>query len=586
MKSPITKITTAAVIAIAILLPLSYGATKLIKRFIKISQLSAANEIDFFPNYRGKPLSPDGKYFAGVNWDEELVIVDISTGEQRNLGGDYYGPVVWSADGSEIAIAKYIKNKLILVAVSLETGKAQTLMEDPPLLLDWSSDKQLILGARSQGQDFPSEVMIDLKNDEEELLTKSNLGWPSSRFSPNGESVAYVTKEDDKSILNMRQVDGTSQVKYTDFPGEIIGPIWSHDMTHIIFRGIQTGIDRSYEDLWALQIEGNRFVGSPFPVLPNVEQMKFYNCSQNGQLLYRTDLQLGGIFVLQVDPLTGKTAGVPRRIVRGGNLSQPAYCWLPDGKQIAVLKRHELSIISASSGEQIRKLSLAEIESVHRGMSWAPDGKLIVFCGRDREKRAGIFLITVKTGEIKLLVTLQGNLNVDPTWAPDSKTIAYAYESNVYIVNIEDGKAQRITPPAEEREIKDLFRHPVFAPDGHSVAYQAGRRILATNIDGQETTEIFNLRNENLSIGFFDLSPDGNHIVFSPGAEIWCAAKDGAEPFQIGDISNVGSTARVGVPKWSPKGDAIIFTVNCEKYQYWVMENFLSGVEADRLLKH
>ena len=48
-----------------------------------------------------------------------------------------------------------------------------------------------------------------------------------------------------------------------------------------------------------------------------------------------------------MNPLTGKAPGAPRRIVRAG-MSQPAYCWLPDGKQIAVLKRHELSIISAN----------------------------------------------------------------------------------------------------------------------------------------------------------------------------------------------------------------------------------------------
>jgi len=74
-------------------------------------------------------------------------------------------------------------------------------------------------------------------------------------------------------------------------------------------------------------------------------------------------------------------------------------------------------------------------------MSWSPDGRLIAFSGWDKKKRAGIFLITVETGEVKLLVPLETRVpNFDPTWAPDSKTIAYGYESNVYVVNIEDGK--------------------------------------------------------------------------------------------------------------------------------------------------
>jgi Tol biopolymer transport system component len=282
---------------------------------------------------------------------------------------------------------------------------------------------------------------------------------------------------------------------------------------------------------------------------------------------------------LPVDARTGKATGTPRQLVRGGLWS---HCWSPDGKQIALRHENELTIVSASTGEQIQKLSLAQIEYSGRGMSWSPDGRLIAFSGWDREKRTGIFLITVKTGEVKLLVPLEtGQPTFDPTWSPDSKTIAYGCESNVYVVNVEEGKPRRIGPP-EDREPKDAFRRPVFAPDGRSVAYMAGRRILATTIDGQETREIFHLKNKNLTtINIFDWSPDGRHIVFTPGtSEIWCVATDGSEPFQIGDISNLGDEAWAWMPKWSPKGDAISFSVKCEEYRYWVMENFLPAAEA------
>ena len=257
------------------------------------------------------------------------------------------------------------------------------------------------------------------------------------------------------------------------------------------------------------------------------------------------------------------------------------HCWSPDGKQIAVRQGGELSLISVSTGKKKRNLSLPDIESEleydGRGMSWSPDGRLIAFSGWDREKRTGIFLITVKSGELKLLVPLEtGVPNFDPTWSPDSKTIAYAYKSNVYVVNIEDGKPQRITPPPERWELKDAFRRPVFAPDGRSVAYMAGRRILATTIDGQETREIFHLKNKKFGINIFDWSPDGRHIVFTPGtSEIWCVATDGGESFQIADISNLGDKTLAWLPKWSPTGEAIAFNVNREKYQYWVMTDFL-----------
>jgi len=575
------RVAAAAAIAIAVLLPLSYGATKLIKRFIAISQLSAI-KLDF--PYNGA-LSPDGKHFAGATWDGQLVVIDTSTGEQQNLAEDCWSSVFWSADGSEIAVIKgsgdvsIVQEKQVLLAVSLKTGKTRTLMEDPPWLTDWSPDGKLILGERFPKPGVHSAVMVNLENKEETVLAEE---WASPRFSPNGDWVSYVTKEAGRSVLHLRKIDGASHVKYTDFPGDISQSIWSPDGTHIVFTGTQTGLDRQHKDLWALRVEGNRFVGVPFPVVPDVEQMEFYNWSQSGQLAYRTGFQLGGIFVLPVDSRTGKATGSPRQLVRaGGRLNLPKHCWSPDGKQIAVQRKGELTFISAGSGEKIRKLSLAEIGYAGR-MSWSPDGKLIAFPGWDTEKRAGVFLITVKTGEVKLLVPLETGA-FDPTWSPDSKTIAYGYKTDVYVVNIEDGKPRRITSPVEEDEHKrsQFFMRPVFAPDGRSVAYMVGRRILATTIDGKETREIFHLKNKKQIINIFNWSPDGRHIVFTPGSrEIWCAPTDGSEPFQIGDISNVGDGAWAWMPKWSPKGDAITFFVNCEEYQYWVMENFLPAAEA------
>jgi Tol biopolymer transport system component len=123
---------------------------------------------------------------------------------------------------------------------------------------------------------------------------------------------------------------------------------------------------------------------------------------------------------------------------------------------------------------------------------------------------------------------------------------------------------------------------PVFAPDGKSVAYMAGGgRVLATTIDGRETKLLFQLKNGK-SVNIFDWSPDGRHIVFTPGnKEIWCAPTNGGEPFQVAELPEADeSQVHAWLPKWSPAGDSVAFTVSREKYQYWVMENFLPPAEA------
>jgi Tol biopolymer transport system component len=583
------RVAAAAVIAIIVLLPLSYGATQLIKRFSTISQLPGVSKAKFPWGYDGAALSPDGRYFAGTTMSFELVGIDTSTGEQRKLAENcFWGtPVVWSADGSEIA---YLSRRgdwhtdmgrqpSSLLALSFRTGKTRILMEDPLWPEDWSSDGKLILGEKISKAGLGAAVLVNLENKEETVLAKE---WASARFAPNARSLSYITKEANRSILHLRTVDGTSHVQYADFPGTIDKPLWSPDGTYVVFTGTQMGIDRQHKDLWALRVEGDRFIGLPLPVIPNVEQMQFFNWSQNGQLAYVTGFHLGGTFTLPVDSRTGKASGPPHQLMLGGN----QHCWSPDGKQIALWQKGGFLFLSAHGGEKTRDLSVAGMEDTASGMAWSPDGKLIACSGTDKQKREGVFLITVETGETRLLVPLKGWAN-SLTWSPDGKTIAYGYRRGVYVVSVEDGEPRRIAAPPE-KDKEDVFNRPVFAPDGRSVAYAYLKgpncnTILATTIDGKETREICHVKDTKLNMRVFSWSPDGRYIAFTPADEkIWCAPTDGGEPFLMADISELGETVFAWLPEWSPKGDAISFGVGREEYQYWVMENFLPAAKAGR----
>ena len=140
------RVAASVAVALVVMLPLAYGATKLIKRFVSISQLPAIT-VDF-PG--SGALSPDGKHFAGITWDSNLVVIDISTGEQKNLGRDFYGRVVWSADGSEIAVKNQgrSKERAGLLAVSPRTGDKRILAQKLGFFEDWSRDGKFILFVR------------------------------------------------------------------------------------------------------------------------------------------------------------------------------------------------------------------------------------------------------------------------------------------------------------------------------------------------------------------------------------------------------------------------------------------------------
>ncbi len=578
----ISRWRVAAVIGIMVMLPLSYGATKLIKHFASTSQLPAV-EVNF-SGYCA--LSPDGKYFAGTTWDSELVVIDTSTGEQQKLGKEFHGPVVWSADGSEIAVKRGGNDEQRgLKAVSVKTGELRTLVRRMGMFVDWSRDGKFVLNARRGNAVMLHNLEKGGRNGERTILAEDTGGWSCPAFSPNSDLVSYISYKDGRSILNLQKVDGTGHVEYSDLQGSISQPIWSPDGRHIVFTGTQNWVDNQYKDLWALRIQDNRFVGEAFPVIPDVEQIEFYNWAQNGQLAYRTGFQLGGIFTLSVDLQTGKADEAPKRLARRSGLD--SYCWSPDGKQIATPNSNDMIFISTDSGEMIRNLSLPEIKSVGRGMSWSSDGKMIAFCGIDKKEKPGIFLLTVESDNVKMLVELEKlPTNYDPSWSPDSKAIAYGHKNNIHVVNIEDGKPQQITDSPEEQRPKEAVyvMRPVFVPNGRSIAYLTGQRkdgkyiekVLMTTTDGQQTRELVNAEGKQMTINIFDISPDGRRIVFTPGNnEIWCVAINGDEPVKICDLSNVGGDTWAWMPKWSPTGDTIAFIGTREKFQYWVMENFL-----------
>lgn len=588
------RIAAAAVITMAVLLPLGYGATKLIKGFVAIRQLPAM-ELGFL----GGALSPDGKHFAGISRGADLVVFDTSTGEQRKLAEKCEGGrFVWSADGSEIAYVGRSGDKEAIVAVAFRAGDKRVLLElegDKPWLLeDWSSDGKLILGGPREGACLVSAVMVNLESKKETVLVEdvkeSEYSWPSPRFSPKGDLVNYVTTEEaGRSTLHLRTIDGTSEVKYTGFPGEIGRQcLWSPDGTYLVFVGIERGTDEEFRNLWALRVQGGKFVGEPLAVVPVFRHTDFFNWSRTGQLAYRTNLWRGGLFVLSVDLQTGRATGAPRRSNPLGGGMLPCHGWSPDGNQIAVCKLDGWSIVSVVSGKKIRDLFSAGYQKTGIGLSWSPDGKSLAHPGRDKDKRAGVCLIGVETGDIKLLVLPQeeGGGDVDDvTWSADSKSIAYGYNGDVYVVNIEDGKPRRLTAATEEEGGKRsrFFLCPAFAPDGRSVAYIAANgpksdTVMATTIDGKETREIFHWKDGR--VVFFSWSPDGRHIVFTPADsshEIWCAPTDGGKPFRMADL---GEETVAWRPQWSPKGDAISFNVAHEESKYWVMENFLPSAEV------
>lgn len=117
--------------------------------------------------------------------------------------------------------------------------------------------------------------------------------------------------------------------------------------------------------------------------------------------------------------------------------------------------------------------------------AWSPDGSRIIYF-RDSSKRLGqswpwgVFLRDVATGKDSLI--WPSFHAVDFTWSPDGKKVAYGYQGQIHVRNLENGVATRITSQYERCWC------PRWSPCGGEIAYfiragSAGGLYLFSEID-------------------------------------------------------------------------------------------------------
>ena len=186
-----------------------------------------------------------------------------------------------------------------------------------------------------------------------------------------------------------------------------------------------------------------------------------------------------------------------------------------------------------------------------------------------------LWLLDVGKGKPRQL-TDDSYMELDPTWSPDGKQIAYSSDKDgtedIYLLNVASGKEQRLTT-SDSAEFAAAW-----SPDGEKIAYQdENGKTYTVNISTGETKQVI----ESLNLpGPPTWGPDSKTIAlaaiktysnrFREGTnQIYIVntetrTKNFVDPIPFKSLSNRNNSG----PVWSPDGKQMAFIIES---QLWVM---------------
>jgi TolB protein len=184
---------------------------------------------------------------------------------------------------------------------------------------------------------------------------------------------------------------------------------------------------------------------------------------------------------------------------------------------------------------------------------------------RDYSGKQEVWVMDVDGKDMKQL-TNNGSINALPAWSPTGGMIAYTSwkdrNPDLYVYNLRTGKSKKIS------SLPGLNTGAAWSPDGRRIAFSASRGkssmdIYTINADGTGLMQLTKAKwgERNLSPTW---SPNGREIAFvstrfsSP--QIFKMGADGSNPQRLTTAGNYNQA-----PRWSPRGDFILFTGRDER---------------------
>ena len=420
----------------------------------------------------------------------------------------------------------HFRTSEIFVA-SAVTGRTTNLTrnevddEDPA----WSPDGTTI--AFSSSRDG-NEELYAMRGDGSDLrrLTRTPEPEFEPAWSPDGTRLAFTSAVRDAEGSEYHAVfvmnrDGTGRRRISAVDEDASHPSWSPDGTHLAVQSGGTELGR----VVIVSVDGGDRrelrpvdVGEP-AWSPDGARIAFTH--------FREQLNTSDVWVVGVD---GTNA---RKIATFA--STPA--WSPDGSRLAVVRLPRLVIshdtvyedggltvgVVQPDGHAMRNLfarapradkTLAGLRwdprgTTYFGLSWAPDGKRVVFGRRTEGRPRDVFSMRPDGSHLRNLTRTTWAFESDPTASPDGRYITYASDAisvgrELWLSRSDGSHRRRVARGAD---------HAAWSPDSQRIAF--ARWEHGPGSDTAVYVAAFDGRPHRIASGSGpSWSPDGRTLAF------------------------------------------------------------------------
>ncbi len=380
-------------------------------------------------------------------------------------------------------------------------------------------------------------------------------------FSPDGQTIAYVSDRDGNFEIYLQQVAGGPALNLTNNPAADIQPAISPDGREIAFVSNRSGgTDIMHAapklpvvggDIWVMPALGG-------PARRIVENGNFPSWTPDGANLVYVHGTFRNVRIAIVPAAGGESRDLP--------IEEPFVLryFFPsiseDGKWLLYQNGHQVEVVPAGGGKP-KELARGEAPA------WWPGSTSVLFTSNTPGKGRSLWRapFSLARGELSgrpRPLTFGRGADLGAKVSRDGKTIAFsAVEESLNLEEIPfDAEAGRVTGPS--RELTAGSNRVGFfdvSPDGKAVVFEAerGDRSHLWRID-PPAPPVELTRDPGYSDTFPEWSPDGRDIAFSRGTggtaegaqSLWIMRADGTNPRRLGDFS--------GQLVWLPDRKAIV----------------------------